>query len=382
MKCFILYFFIVIWELSLLMNLPKYKNLKDILLALIFIIAPLFIILVYKLSKNNRKSYEEAKIEPTLSKLSNIKSTSKVKTRVDINDLPIHKDVKNLLWIGDGQYQNFYLKTTKLRDNLYFQSGTIEPSTIFLELPISKPAEINSIPKPGYYPNYRDLSPEQRWIYWKFLSNPYDKSIDIVYVFIFYYGLERFVLAENRDDAFYMIIKLISIHQNNALHNYAINHLVCASILKNKITWANSVKQLIEINTDINTFPELIMMLKYKMNIPLYSSEIIRYSSRFGFTNKRYINTQLDLFINKLEGLITLSFGAPYIIISEVINSNDLQFLEKSTLPLCANYSISNRDYKVPNIFNDQTFKIMILNFLQETHEQVKQELKEQRKNN
>jgi hypothetical protein len=74
-----------------------------------------------------------------------------------------------------------------------------EPSLIDLRLPVSRTSPSTSPPL-GYWPSYARLTPEARRCYLEWLAmgrrNP---SIDIGYVFIFFYGLERRLLVDMAD---------------------------------------------------------------------------------------------------------------------------------------------------------------------------------------
>jgi hypothetical protein len=122
----------------------------------------------------------------------------------------IHDDVKSLLWFGDGKYKNItreqmssdgeYYEIGGYRIKIRYHGGAdIEPSLILMNLPIKQPVDEMLIPRPPYYPQYVGLTPEQRWIYLKLLINPYNDKIDIGYVFILYYGLERHLLHGDFD---------------------------------------------------------------------------------------------------------------------------------------------------------------------------------------
>ena len=47
----------------------------------------------------------------------------------------------------------------------------LDPSTIFTRMSVQKPQDPTAIPRPGYYPTYQGLTPEQKWIYLNWLSS-------------------------------------------------------------------------------------------------------------------------------------------------------------------------------------------------------------------
>ena len=94
-------------------------------------------------------------------------------------------------------------------------SSDEEPSLIFMGLPI---AHVDGpVERPPYYPTYKGLTPEQRGIYWKLLANPYDETIDIGYIFILYYGLERYLLTDKYEEVIDVILKLRDVHSKEII---------------------------------------------------------------------------------------------------------------------------------------------------------------------
>ena len=65
-----------------------------------------------------------------------------------------------------------------------------EPSTIYVRMLIKEPPGESEVPRPNYYPTYAGLSPEQKWLYLSWLRDIV-APIDVGYLFIYYYGLER-----------------------------------------------------------------------------------------------------------------------------------------------------------------------------------------------
>ena len=74
-----------------------------------------------------------------------------------------------------------------------------DPSTIYVHLPIKQPnGETELLP---YWPHYIDISPEQRFVYLNWLRN-IEQPIDMGYIFLYYYGLEKHLLIGNFEKAF------------------------------------------------------------------------------------------------------------------------------------------------------------------------------------
>ena len=129
----------------------------------------------------------------------------------------LHPDIKALVWIKDGRFRNYTPMHTgsSIRETVFgilkfspSEEDFEEPSLIYTTLPVVFPKDKTQIPRPPYSPCYRHLSPEQKGIYLELLQNPYNGDIDIGYVFILYYGLERQLLYGDAEKAMDVILKL------------------------------------------------------------------------------------------------------------------------------------------------------------------------------
>lgn len=85
---------------------------------------------------------------------------------------------------------------------IYFVTGTLkqpyDASLIETGLPVAKSGRgAYELP---YWPNYRQCSPQQRRIYLNWLtSGRRDPSVELGYVFIYFYGLERRIVLDHKD---------------------------------------------------------------------------------------------------------------------------------------------------------------------------------------
>ncbi|HQE40760.1 MAG TPA: TerB N-terminal domain-containing protein [Zoogloea sp.] len=110
--------------------------------------------------------------------------------------------------------------------------GEIEPALINPDLKVaSSPVDL-SAHLVNYWPNYSSISPDARRAYLQWLSGGRaDSNVDIGYVFLFFYGLERRLLADAKTDAdawdeapviIAELRRLLSIHGgNNSFRRYA-----------------------------------------------------------------------------------------------------------------------------------------------------------------
>jgi hypothetical protein len=153
--------------------------------------------------------------------------------------ISLHEDLKGLVWFGDGPLKNYINENISKNTFEYsgiritFQmTGDEEPSLIYTKQHIIIPSDISSIERPPYFPTYSGLTPEQKGLYIQLLQNPYNNNIDIGFVFILYYGLERHLLIGDYEKAFEVILKLRDIHTNKSFQSYSANAIILTSLLK------------------------------------------------------------------------------------------------------------------------------------------------------
>ena len=140
------------------------------------------------------------------------------------SELPftIPPDVLSLLWIKNGPLCNCTSAQEK------------EPSAIDLTLPLDlSPSAEDLTSDIGYYPSYERLTPKQRTVYLRWLSD-ISKSVPVGYVFIFYYGLERFLFTEKYEAALDMMNRLRQFHNNHSLLGYSADAMLVGCLLHNR----------------------------------------------------------------------------------------------------------------------------------------------------
>ena len=295
----------------------------------------------------------------------------------------VPEDVLNLLWFSDGPYANFtsqaeHIITTTAEGFVFEISmmGTKEPSLISMELPIIMPNNNAEIEPLSYFPSYSSISPQQRWIYLNWLRN-IESSIDIGYVFIFYYGLERHLFFGNYETAFDMILRLRKHHKNNSFNVYSSNALIAATLFHKRedlfFNFINCIESFDHIDLS-----HVYVLAKRLLGIALSPAELMALAKKVGFTNKRYLKNEKELFELELRKLLLDKHG------------EEKLSLEKYSLNKCplanqmiiANYSLEHeqRTISVPSLIEAKVFSTELLMLLQSTHENVKKRLKESRK--
>lgn len=303
------------------------------------------------------------------------KKTSNVSV---VNGLSIPNDILNLLWIADGKYANYNYKNPDVIDIGLAQVEIIcgfsrnEPSLIYTNLPIKLPKNVTPTDKIGYYPSYRGLSSEQRYIYLEWLKNPFEKiDIDIGYVFLFYYGLERYLYLKKSEEAFKAILKLLSLYKENfSFYNYSYDALLYFCIAIND---KEKIRVLLKMENRI--YSDLILYAKYISDTPIYPAEVMELANFAGVKNKRYINLHKELFEITLCEIMNKYLGK-YELFLDTYYSN----LEMSDFHPVANMSLLENSVEIPSFNSSNSLKEMIYNLLTETHNEVKLKLKKLRK--
>jgi hypothetical protein len=301
----------------------------------------------------------------------------------------IHEDIKDLLWIADGKYKNF---TEDMNDDetehifideLHFiirYNNAGEPSLIYTALPISKPDDEAAITRPPYFPTYSGLSPEQRWIYLKLLANPYNPEIDVGYVFILYYGLERHLLQGNFEDAFRVILKLRDVYGNKSFQSYSAKALILSSMLHKKGEFALEFINSLDKEYEFDFSNNLFLILYYSFDIPLQPKDIMRMAKTFEFTNTNYIKKNPDIFVDCLAEVIEAETGGKAVDIKKYITKTELRKIRNEEARIFANSSIKTTDIPVPMLAENFKLKKAVNACLETAHERTKAKVAELRK--
>jgi hypothetical protein len=300
--------------------------------------------------------------------------------------MPGSADICELLWIADGPMKNYDLGSTAdfgfIINNTRFSTSVLngeEPSLIYTTMPVTEPLNKDSVPRPPYYPTYSGLSPEQKWMYLQFLNNPFDASNDIGYVFIYYYGLERYLLTSKSDKAFDMIMQLRSAYDNNSFLTYSESTLACYCLGKRDLNLANRLLlSLDSMHKHMDVV--LFLALKYSCKMDLRAEDIIKYHKSFRFTNERYIKNEPKMFLTYLRENIKSKYSSVGIDLSRYFTDIVIMNLRSENIPVFANVTIPNRTADIPNLLSYAPFTADVISLLKKTHEDVKEALAEQRK--
>lgn len=285
-------------------------------------------------------------------------SNQKIQLGLNIVSIKVPADILNLLWIKGGTKSNY-------TDNLIN-----EPSLIDLELDIEKTDNIDLNENIGYYPSYRNLSPKQRYTYLKWLED-ITLPINIGYVFIFYYGLERHLIYGQFEAAFMAIQTLMVHHINSSFLAYSTDALIISSLYHRKY------QLLANIDTSKSS-NKVNILISYLTKGHITVDNIIDIRKSIGFTNDYYIKSDLGLFKSCLTDIIYGQYGTIYYPVTD----SDFQNSKENCPLAIANYSLnySERIAVAPDITSNKNFADNIFRLLVKTHETVKNIKKEERK--
>ncbi|MBU3184279.1 TerB N-terminal domain-containing protein [Clostridium estertheticum] len=324
-------------------------------------------------------------------KKDNNKTTSLAVRNKDIernitDSLFIHQDLEELLWIADGIKKNY---TSDKKQEVYEFGGIKlifssinrdEPSLIYTKLPLAQIDNIEDVERPPYYPNYSQLTPQQKGVYWKLLFNPYDSKIDIGFVFILYYGLERHLLNGNYEKAFRLILKLRDTHTNKSFQQYSGNALILTCLCRQRADLAFEFMQSLNNDFELKFSDNLFILCKYSLDIPLTSKDIMRLAKPFEFTNTNYIKNYPEIFEEMLQENIKSKYVSDSVLISNFITQTENKKARKQSVIIFANMSIMDKSIEVPMLIENFKLKKAMNDLLEITHDQVKTKIAELRK--
>ena len=315
-------------------------------------------------NKCSATNIKEQNREPENSLFQMTPSTQPLLSKIAINtseafSFSIPQDVLSLLWIKNGPLQNCT------------QQEMDEPSAIDISAPIDlTPDKSDFISDIGYYPSYSKLSPKQRTVYLGWLQNIRD-PIPIGYVFIFYYGLERFLFTEKYELAFQMMENLRKYHENGSLFAYSADAMIVCCFLHNRL---DLIKR---IDLD-KTSQELFLYIKGYLAGGLSARELMETCRRWNFTNTRYIKKYPDLFEAELKSVLSERFDAPLFPLTHA----DYMRAKQTFQIVLANPSLpyDTRLSAAKDITSNITVAQDVLNLLQTAHNRLKRNLSDERK--
>ena len=287
----------------------------------------------------------------------------------------IPEEIFQLLWFVNGPCQNYFKQTQEadfdfMGFSVRIGGGSLggDPSAIDIELPLSS---VPAAPPPlEYYPSYNALSPQQRTAYLTWLMD-ITVPIDIGYVFIFYYGLERHLFFGNAEAALAAIFILRNFHNNSSFQTYSTDAILIYSLAHNR-------PEILK-NLDAQYLsPGVRLFVSGICQHRLTAMDIMAAHKKFSFENARYIKAEPQLFQDTLIDKLREEFGADEFAVA----LSDFQSATGAFTLALANYSLlpSQRFVVLPDISTSPKVHKTINRMLTETHETVKIKLRELRK--
>lgn len=298
----------------------------------------------------------------------------------------VHTDLRKLLWISDGPYKNYCVREKKEFYEYcgikipYSSFSRQEPSLMSTQMAINLNVEPQNVEPLPYFPSYAGLSPEQRGVYWKFLSNPYAGGFEIGYVFILYYGLERHLLEGDYKTAFDVILKLRDVYDSASFQAYSACAIILTCLIRQDSEMAITFYQSLDKSFEFNFSHNLYLLCKLGLHQPLTAIDMMRMAKTFEFTNQNYIKKYPDLFAEKLNVVMQSKLGRRELDISQYITQTEYKKLRKQDIPIFANLSISDKVVPVPQFVESFKLKKAVYDLLEEAHLCVKKELADMRK--
>lgn len=292
-----------------------------------------------------------------------------------VNSFSFPEPTRSLLWITDEDTSKIS-SPLSIKIEYSLEKGTAnviddsynffsEPSLIWTKLPIQQNNELET--QKLYYSAYSTLTPKQRYQYLNWLQNVTQET-NLSYVFLYYYGLERQMLIGDYNKAVDEVLRLIKYHDKGSFKSYAVNALIMASGYRKKPEIVNKAPFIFDEPSDVALY------LQRMARKPLSVQQILKLTNRVGFTNKRYINLYPELFEQKLRQKLDRYQNN---------NGNILEIIDMSDLPNEAWASMANislpdkiRTIKFKSITQSEEFKRIIKTLLEETHAEIKENLK------
>jgi hypothetical protein len=299
-------------------------------------------------------------------------------TQPAINKIPPYR--QKLLFIshdkprGHGFGLQFTISVTDHGDVGLKQEVPDDPSTIYSTLPVVDPSSPKNVPRLSYFPSYSEMTPEQRGLYLRWL---YDvtNEIDIGYVFVYYYGLERHLVCGDFDEAFDEIKLLRKHHDNGSFQGYSASALVHSCLLRKRV---DKLQQLYA-SGDFDYFDNSNLLILHYSKLDILPDMMFQLSSRLSGVNRRYVKLKPELYKQKINDVLIGKFGKPSYPLSSQFS---LDSVEGIPYPIFANISFSPevRTPRLPNLLQHAQFQSEMGSIFKDVHEAVKSESKGKRK--
>lgn len=243
-----------------------------------------------------------------------------------------------------------------------------DPSTIYSTLLVREPKPNELITRLSYFPSYSGMLPEQRALYLRWLCD-ISQEIDVGYVFVFYYGLERHLIAGNFDGAVEEILLLRKFHKNSSFQSYSASALIHSCLIRKRL----DVLQKLYTYPDFDYFDNSNLLILHHSDLEILPDMMIRLAKCLYGVNRRYLKLKPDLYLKVIIDTLNNDFGKP----SYPFAANyELQNIRGVPYPIFANISFPSeiRSPSLPNFLQHPKFQQELGSFFQKVHDTVKQQ--------
>lgn len=294
------------------------------------------------------------------------------------DDIPA--DVRNLLFVSSDTPPTrspgltFTISIDIENGNVSAEKDEPEdPSTIYLKSEIHIPDSADTVPRPSYSPSYAALSPWQKWYYLRWLANV-DSPVDIGFVFIYYYGLERRLLTGDFDAAFDMILRLRRSHDNPSFQGYSSAALVYATVFRNR---PDRLKDTLSLLDQPQWGSEQLLVCA-RLGIELNAANVASVVASISNLNRRYLKNNPAEYEGSVAECLVERYGK-----SALNLEAEFPFLSLKRRPkiLFANYVLpeSVRSPEVPDYLGDPDFAATLSQLHKSAHGLTKTRLRARR---
>lgn len=245
-----------------------------------------------------------------------------------------------------------------------------EPSTIYTRLPVRRPPDPSSVPRPPYYPSYVALTPEQRWVYLSWLGDV-SQSVNLGFVFLYYYGLERHLLTGQFEAAFDEILLLRHHHAQGSFPIYSKSALMHSCLARKR----PDLLRRLYLEEQVFAVGNAELRLLHEIGVNLSARALVELGYQIDGVNRRYLRDHRPAYEEVLEGILTERYGQPELPFGGRFNIPDVP--SRPDL-LFANISFpdSVRTPSLPDFLHHRPFRDEVQDLFAATHEKVKAELR------
>lgn len=226
-----------------------------------------------------------------------------------------------------------------------------DPSTIYSMLPATAASAPGGIGPLGYFPSYSGMTNEQRGRYLGWLCDV-TASIDIGYVFVYYYGLERQLLGDKFAQAFDEVVLLRKHHDQGSFQSYSASALVHACLLNKRI---DRLQRLYESGFDY--FGNSNLLLLHQNKLDLLPDMMLQLGRVMPGVNRKYLRLNPVLYQQMVTEALIEKYGAASYPLSKRVKLEDVAGIP---YPVFANISFPSelRAPPLPNILRHEPFQV------------------------